>query len=596
MQCFILSINPLNNRFSIVESGKDIKYKLHHFFKEVGDLNDVSLDDFILGYKRGINTILYLFKVVDINLEDDELFLEKVLESNNGISIDNTELIEKLETQELIKISEVVFRQYYKNFLDNIDIIPLTNSNPQKDFVPEKRAIPPLRINRYPSTYAKHRSKEEELVYYYLFFDKGSVNNKWLDNEILNTPTDSHHGFVSMRFLHHIGLNKHWKGIFKDITIENAIDELTDNNSDENCYTTLINILKRIQINCTNYGPFFRFDKGVNELYYGVPGSGKSHQINLDYAKDESCVERVLFHPEYTYSDFIGQILPKIDDNDRITYEFTPGPFTLILKKALRNPHKRFYLIIEELNRGNAPAIFGDIFQLLDRKTKTEEDAPEGTSEFFITNSHIANEIYFEKQLREYGTKIKIPSNLSIIASMNTSDQNVFTLDTAFQRRWDMKLIKNEFDDDCDFKGYEICGTGVSWEKFHEVINSAILDENKLKLSSEDKRLGTHFIKKDDLNDVEKFSQKVLKYLWDDAFKFSRDDIFDVGEYSLEGLIKQFENPKNGKRFSIFKNIKFEDEKSINDEENEERELVEEVSINDEENEERELVEENDSE
>ena len=577
MQCFILNISSLNNTFSFLESGKDIKYKLRHVFKERSNLNEISSDDFILGYKRGINTILYLFKVVDVNIENDELFLEKVLESNNGIQIEDPEIIEKLGTQEILKISEVLFREYYKNFLNNIDIIPLFNSESQKELILDKIVIPPLKINRYPSTYAKHRSKEEELVYYYLFFDKNSVSNQWLDNEILNEPqTQSHHGFVSMRFLHHIGLNKYWKGIFKDITIERAIDELKSNNSDENCYTTLINILKKIQISCTNYGSFYRVDKGFNELYYGVPGSGKSHKINKEYAQDESCVERVLFHPDYTYSDFIGQILPKTDDKDRITYKFIPGPFTLILKKALRNPHKRFYLIIEELNRGNAPAIFGDIFQLLDRKTTTEDGFPEGTSEFFITNAYIANEIYFEKQLDEYGDKIKIPSNLSIIASMNTSDQNVFTLDTAFQRRWDMKLIRNEFDDDCDFKTDSICGTGVTWEEFHEVINKKILEENKLKLSSEDKRLGTHFIKKNDLNDIDRFSQKVLKYLWDDAFKFSRDIIFDVDEYSLEGLIRQFEKPKDGKRFAIFKDIEFKGEISINDENRNKEEPVEE--------------------
>ena len=129
--------------------------------------------------------------------------------------------------------------------------------------------IPPLKIKRYPSTHAKYYSKEEELVYYYLFFDKDYVTNKLLDNEILKIPpTDSHHGFVSMRFLHHIGLYADWKGIFKDMTIENAIEELKYNNSDENVYTTLIHILKKIQISCTNYSPFYRFDKGINELYY----------------------------------------------------------------------------------------------------------------------------------------------------------------------------------------------------------------------------------------------------------------------------------------------------------------------------------------
>ena len=102
--------------------------------------------------------------------------------------------------------------------------------------------IPPLKIKRYPSSHAKYYSKEEELVYYYLFFDKDYVTNKLLDNEILKIPpTDSHHGFVSMRFLHHIGLNKYWKGIFKGKTIVEAIDELKSKNDTK--YAELIHIL-----------------------------------------------------------------------------------------------------------------------------------------------------------------------------------------------------------------------------------------------------------------------------------------------------------------------------------------------------------------
>ena len=144
-------------------------------------------------------------------------------------------------------------------------------------------------------------------------------------------------------------------------------------------------------------------------------------------------MERVVFHPDYMNTDFVGQILPTVKgegDEKEITYDFTPGPFTRVLKKAINDPGKHYYLVIEEINRGNAPAIFGEIFQLLDRES-------DGTSSYKITNYNIASEVFGNKE-----TPVFIPSNLSILATMNTADQNVFTLDTAFQRRWDMKMIE----------------------------------------------------------------------------------------------------------------------------------------------------------
>lgn len=188
-----------------------------------------------------------------------------------------------------------------------------------------------------------------------------------------------------------------------------------------------------------------RVSSGSNVLLYGVPGSGKSWTIEHEYCKKGTNVERLVFHPDYTYSDFIGQILPNVDEEGQVSYKFTPGPFTNILHDAYNNPEKEYILIIEEINRGNAPAIFGEVFQLLDRKTELREadddGYPIGTSEYGITNANIAKIVYGDAR-----HKVRIPSNLSIIGTMNTSDQNVFTLDTAFQRRWEMRLIENNFE------------------------------------------------------------------------------------------------------------------------------------------------------
>ena len=338
-----------------------------------------------------------------------------------------------------------------------------------------------------------------------------------------------------------------------------------------------------------------RLSCGTNVLLYGVPGSGKSWTIEHEYCKEGTKVERLVFHPDYTYSDFIGQILPVVASDGQVSYEFTAGPFTNILKEAYHDPQTEYILVIEEINRGNAPAIFGEVFQLLDRKSEvqdTNDDGyPVGTSEYGITNSNIAKIVYGDPK-----HKVRIPSNLSIIGTMNTSDQNVFTLDTAFQRRWEMRLIENNFENvDQKLANAQILDTGITWEVFCTQINNVIVSNNVRMSSSEDKRLGAYFVKLRDLmmdqkmgnlSDKEyddlrrkesmkvisdedkirlseireamkqnrKFPEKVIKYLWDDAFKFNRELIFETNEYrSLESVIRAFMYAQGLERFKMFK-------------------------------------------
>lgn len=313
------------------------------------------------------------------------------------------------------------------------------------------------------------------------------------------------------------------------------------------------------------YDVVTRVQGGTNIILYGVPGSGKSWTIEHEYCADKNRMERLVFHPDYMYSDFIGQILPVVRD-DKVRYEFAPGPFTKLLKKAYENPDKNFYLIVEEINRGNAPAIFGEVFQLLDRIDDEESEYPVGTSEYAITNANIAQIVYGDEK-----RKVRLPSNFSIIGTMNTSDQNVFTLDTAFQRRWIMRMIPNTFDGH-KFANKPILDTTVSWRAFCSAINDEILRRNNV-TSSEDKRLGAYFITAADLvwheeeDQVEKgskewiiarhsnarFSEKVLKYLWDDAFKFAHPETFDTKAYaSLELVIETFCNERANDRFKVY--------------------------------------------
>lgn len=336
-----------------------------------------------------------------------------------------------------------------------------------------------------------------------------------------------------------------------------------------------------------------RRQTGCNVLLYGVPGSGKSWTIEHEYCKKDTKVERLVFHPDYTYSDFIGQILPAVDEDGQVTYKFTPGPFTNILRD--NHPMDEYILIIEEINRGNAPAIFGEVFQLLDRKVEDrdadEDEYPVGTSEYGITNANIASIVYGDTTY-----KVRIPANLSIIATMNTSDQNVFTLDTAFQRRWDMRLIENNFDNvDPKLADAVILDTTVTWRNFCTEVNKIVIGNSVRMSSAEDKRLGAYFVHLRDLyynnamgdlsggeykaliqkersktlsDDEQKrlttireamkqnrrFPEKVIKYLWDDAFKFNREVIFETAKYqSLEQVIRAFMYASKLERFKIFK-------------------------------------------
>ncbi|MBU1094569.1 MAG: AAA family ATPase [Firmicutes bacterium] len=287
-----------------------------------------------------------------------------------------------------------------------------------------------------------------------------------------------------------------------------------------------------------------------NVIYYGNPGCGKSYKVSTLFSEVNFHVERTTFHPEFSNSDFVGQIIPKLV-GDRITYTFVPGVFARILKYSITNPSKKCALIIEEINRGNASAIFGDIFQLLDRDLL-------GKSIYKVKNPMLEQYIGY--------SSIEIPSNLWIIATMNTSDQNVFTLDTAFKRRWQMVKIKNEFDLSDPYTvslaNSYVPGTQVKWMTFVKKVNESIVLNNPIGINSEDKQIGIYFISKEiltlaanELNvlKIKLFSEKVLMYFWDDIAKIDSSIWFDDSIRTLDDLLMGFEVYK----LDVFKNIDF---------------------------------------
>lgn len=296
------------------------------------------------------------------------------------------------------------------------------------------------------------------------------------------------------------------------------------------------------------------------EVHYGAPGTGKSYDIDKDLDDQrvtEEQIVRVIFHPDYTYGDFIGMVRPVRDDKG-INYTFVPGPLTTLLKKCFLNPNKKYYLLIEEINRGSAAGIFGDLFQLLDRDDN-------GKSKYKIENQEIS--LYLTKSLKLVSIfilgRIWFPSNLNIICTMNTADQNVFVLDSALKRRFEMKYVPIDFsklqgtdlDEMTDvfsggtelinvFQNTELSTYATklknegklnrNWETFALLTNKLIdiinINEGGEQVS-EDKKLGPFFVSKQDIRSKEKFVNKVIYYLKQDVFKYI--EVYLVDSYQI---------------------------------------------------------------
>ena len=298
---------------------------------------------------------------------------------------------------------------------------------------------------------------------------------------------------------------------------------------------------------------------GYNKIYYGAPGCGKSYFIENEVLQNVAKENRfrTTFHPDYSNSDFVGQVMPYVENVDdpnnpgkvieKVSYKFAPGPFALALKRCYETD-KMVHLVIEELNRGNASAIFGDLFQLLDR-IDDASDPNFGRSRYSIIITSLQK--YLTDELGMEFDSIIIPSNLTILATMNSSDQNVFTLDTAFKRRWGFEQMPNKFDDNHKYKNWKVPGTPITWQKFVEVINGRILTIKVNNSTSEDKRLGKYFVSKECLTEnhediklcetkANAFAYKVLEYLWNDVCKLNTDELFVHGPRTLEELIEEY--------------------------------------------------------
>lgn len=257
-----------------------------------------------------------------------------------------------------------------------------------------------------------------------------------------------------------------------------------------------------------------------NRIIYGAPGTGKSYKL-----EDESNgyeIVRVTFNPEYTYGQFIGVYKP-ISKAGNIVYDLNPGPFIRCLEKA-KNVSDPVVLLVEEINRANVSSVFGDVFQLLDRDSN-------GKSSYGITMStDIMGYLLNNGIISSLDEQIYLPSNLYIWATMNSADQGVFPMDSAFKRRWSFEYLNiDEGEAALDGKQLLLNGSvSVDWNKLRKSINKILTDKN----IPEDKLIGPFFLTESELRSALSFRGKLLIYLWDDILRH-KDKSIIFGKSSL---------------------------------------------------------------
>lgn len=313
-------------------------------------------------------------------------------------------------------------------------------------------------------------------------------------------------------------------------------------------------------------------------IYYGAPGTGKSHTIKKEEDEGKITCIRTTFHPDSDYATFVGCYKPhKIEGSKDLTYEFVEQAFLEAYKQAWMNPEKEIALVIEEINRGNCAQVFGDIFQLLDRSDdgwstypiKADTDIAEHLKELRIQGytASMNKRFGLDKEGkdrypdRDWFGFMALPPNMSILATMNTSDQSLFPIDSAFKRRWDWKYIKikkgkkengeelgwNILIRDADGEPVKIIdeNTTLSWWNFIQKVNEIIASMT----SSADKQLGYFFCKPSEkanqtdekpiIITADTLVGKVIFYLWNDVFK----------DYGFEDAsLFTYQEEKNGKK------------------------------------------------
>ena len=336
------------------------------------------------------------------------------------------------------------------------------------------------------------------------------------------------------------------------------------------------------------------------QIVYGAPGTGKSHQVKKETKawEEKGRVIRTTFHPDSDYSTFVGAYKPTTNNVVRydiynnpvirdgeevkeqiITYEFIPQAFIQAYIDAWKNREEPEYLIIEEINRGNCAQIFGDLFQLLDRDDN-------GFSEYTIkANKDLQkylSEVFSNTDINDFpkiksGEELLLPNNLFIRATMNTSDQSLFPIDSAFKRRWDWEY------EPIKYKNInwviDIEGEKYYWTSFQKEVNQRILNNT----NSEDKMLGDYFVNpKDGIITEKMLLNKILFYLWNDVCKDGEGDIFKTSETDEVSFSELYGEDGRQKLMDMMEYLKVEkvEEDDFEDLENDKSQTSTKYSIN----------------
>lgn len=285
-----------------------------------------------------------------------------------------------------------------------------------------------------------------------------------------------------------------------------------------------------------------------NLIVYGAPGTGKSYYINNLLKKAKTI--RTAFHGETQNSDFVGSLKPATNMDGKVTYEFVPGPLIKAFVEAVKNPSQQVHLIIEEINRANAAAVFGEIFLLLDRGLT-------GKSEYSVQADELLTK-YLQKNLNpDFDGLIYIPPNLLITATMNSSDQGVYPLDSAFKRRWSFKYMPIDFQSSP--KGeVALDGRRLTWDVLAKSINEIL--SSKYGHLEEDRLIGPWFLTNEEVQDSRFFDSiksKLFTYLWNDVLRHQqKDKIFNDQEVrTFSDLIKVFNRQIAGEHGDIFSEL-----------------------------------------
>lgn len=269
-----------------------------------------------------------------------------------------------------------------------------------------------------------------------------------------------------------------------------------------------------------------------NKIYFGSPGTGKSSAIQ-SFVKDNNLAHyRTTFHPDYDYGAFVGSYKP-VSEGDVIRYRFVPQVFTHAYRHAWERPAETVVLIIEEINRGNCAQIFGDLFQSLDRNAVGyscyDVDADADLAAFFAQSAEYAIALQYLNAYQEAmgmavsASKIILPPNLLLYATMNTSDQSLFPMDAAFKRRWDWEYVPIDYDQARRNRVEVPQGQAFNWGEFIRAINPKITALTR----SDDKQIGNWFVRPTggtDLIPYRQFRSKVMYYLWSEVCKDEQEN------------------------------------------------------------------------